>query len=110
MNKNLEKLIELSKENPELPIVTMVEAEIVAGDDFGYWLGSFGFCEVGEVYYSEERVYLDRDDWSEDYADQIYDLPEYVNMPDKEFEEMLDKKADELFEPAIIVYIQLPEA
>ena len=39
--ENREELFRLIKENPELPIVPMVDAEIVA-DDCGYWIGAWG--------------------------------------------------------------------
>lgn len=32
------EFIELVKANPDLPIIPMVDAEIV-GDDYGWWLG-----------------------------------------------------------------------
>jgi len=46
--KNWEILFKFMKKNPDLPIVSMVEGEIVAGDDFGYWLGSWGLAEIDE--------------------------------------------------------------
>lgn len=36
-----EELLKLIKENPDLPIVPMVDSEVVQ-DDFGYWLGAWG--------------------------------------------------------------------
>ena len=35
---NWEELFRLMQENPDLPVVPMVDGEIV-GDDSGYWVG-----------------------------------------------------------------------
>ena len=40
--ENLEKLFLLIKENHELPIVAMVDSEIVADDCCCRWMGSWG--------------------------------------------------------------------
>lgn len=45
------EIIKLIEENPELPVVPMVDSDVVA-DDCGYWLGKWGRCEITE-YYSE---------------------------------------------------------
>ena len=37
--KNREELFRLMRENPELPVVPMVDGEI-AFDECGYWMGS----------------------------------------------------------------------
>lgn len=44
--KNREELFKLMQENPELPVVPMVDGEI-PGDDCGYWLGSWGASASG---------------------------------------------------------------
>ena len=109
MNKNLEKLIELSKENPELPIIPMVDSEVVFDDSCGYWLASFGGCEVGEYYVTDDKVYTDRDDFMEDYIEWNCDDPGFVELDDNEVEALAEKVAEESFTPAIIVYINTPE-
>ena len=50
----VEELLKLMKDNPDLPIVPMVNFEVV-GDEFSYWMGSWGRSEVGEYYIGEER-------------------------------------------------------
>ena len=47
--ENREKLFKLMQENPDLPVVAMVDAEIVAGDDFGRWMGSWGNAQIDDV-------------------------------------------------------------
>lgn len=34
MTDNIQKLVDLAKEHPDLPIVAMVDGEIVGGDDY----------------------------------------------------------------------------
>lgn len=36
--ENREKLFRLMRENPELPVVAMVDSEIVADDGYNRWL------------------------------------------------------------------------
>lgn len=43
-----EKLIELIKQNPDLPIVAMVNGEVCGGDDFAYWMGCFSKSKIDE--------------------------------------------------------------
>lgn len=49
------EFIELVKANPDLPIIPMVDAEIV-GDDYGWWLGEWGYSEVTEYYNGREKI------------------------------------------------------
>ena len=130
---NTEKFIQLIKENPELPIVPMVDYEVV-DDGYGWWVGSFGRCCVGEYALFYERYFDDREDFKEFYYDYnddelcerfgynprinkftvaqnkytALDL-EINSFNEKLLEEYLDKVADEHFTKAIIVYIGLPE-
>ena len=48
MNEKITELLRLIKENPDLPILPMVDGEICAGDDYGYWSGSWGTARVDE--------------------------------------------------------------
>ena len=41
INKS-EELLKLVAENPDLPVVPMVDSEVCGGDEYGYWLGEFG--------------------------------------------------------------------
>ena len=40
--ENIGKLLDLIKQNPELPILPMVDSEIVADDYCAYWAASWG--------------------------------------------------------------------
>ena len=65
----MKELIELVKENPDLPIITMVHGE-VCGDDNGYWFGHCSSASIEEVGLIGERYYDDRDEFKEVYYDR----------------------------------------
>lgn len=53
--KNHDDLFKLMQENPDLPVVPMVDADIVAGDDYGRWMGSWGERERRRIPHSPGR-------------------------------------------------------
>lgn len=57
-----EELLKLIKENPDLPVVPMVDGEIVGDDSYQYWLGRWGHSEVTEYYMGREKVHFKNDD------------------------------------------------
>ncbi|MDT2565153.1 hypothetical protein [Enterococcus avium] len=73
--KNVTELLNLIQGNPDLPIVPMVESEVVAGDDYTTWLGSFGKAEIDNVWESDERIYFMNHDYEELIQDILDDLP-----------------------------------
>ena len=107
--KNREELFKLMRENPELPVVAMVDGEI-PGDDSGYWLGAWGFARVDEylLTHNSERMVFKSDD-------DIFDVLER-HLSDEEFEKLPETEEecrpfyDALpWTKAIIVYINLPD-
>lgn len=124
-----EAFLKLVKKNPTLPIVPMVDSDVVS-EDSGYWMGSFGSAYVGEYALYDDRFFEERDDFKERYYDNNDDwLCEKFNFVpcmsmakgytkeqieankenEKRLDEYLDKVADEYFKKAIIVYINLPD-
>ena len=69
---NRENLAKLLIENPDLPVLCMVESEIVAGDDFARWAASLGECRVREYLYQENRFGDTEIFWRED-AEKLVD-------------------------------------
>jgi hypothetical protein len=59
------EIIKLIEENPDLPVVPMVDSEVVADDSYTYWMGKWGECKVTEYYLGNEKVHF-RDDDEED--------------------------------------------
>ena len=134
MENNIQTLIDLAKEHPDLPIVAMVDGEIVCGDDYCRWLGGFENVELGEYVLFDDRFIDDREKFKEKYYDYNDDelcekfgyepgINEYTlknghctrkryeenKENEKRLEAYLDEVAERAFKAAIIVNIDLPD-
>ena len=128
ITENIQKLIDLAKEHPDLPIVAMVDGEVVGGDDYGRWVAGFGGVELGEYVLFDDRFFEDREDFKERYYDYYDDelcdrfgyepgINEFTlrnghctqeqlmknKENEKRLDEYLDKVAERAFKRAIIV-------
>lgn len=102
--KNLEELFKLMRENPDLPVVPMVDGEI-PGDDCGYWMGAWGTAKLDEYLVASDRVIFKSDDDVFDTLERFLSDDEFYRLPDVESE--CQKFYDALpWEKAIIVYIE----
>lgn len=127
-----ETLLRLVAENPDLPIVAMVDSDIVC-EDCGRWLGSFGCCQVGEYAIYNDRYFDEREGFKEEYYDChdeelcarfgydpcicLYAVErgrctreeyEANRAAEQRMDEYLNKIAEECFVKAIIVNVDLP--
>lgn len=101
--KNREKLFQLMKEYPELPVIPMVDGEI-PGDDCGYWLETWGMANVDEYLITNDRVLFKSDDDVFEALERFLPDDEYYRLPDVESE--CRKQYDALpWKKAIVVYI-----
>ena len=57
-NRLLKELLELIKQRPDLPIIPMVDSEIVYDDSCSRWMGSWGSAEITKYIQSEERIFF----------------------------------------------------
>lgn len=101
MNENVKRLLELIKENPDLPIVPLVDSDVVADDSCNSWLGEWGRAEVTEYVMGRERIWF-KDDDPEDVLSNMKGYDFWENLP--------DEKVDSEFEAlpwikCIVVYI-----
>lgn len=103
--QNRDELFRLMRENPDLPVVPMVDAEIF-GDDSGYWCGAWGHASVDEYLACERYDYMAFKSW-----DDVFDVLEKY-LTDEEFEKLPESESecrahyDALpWTKAIIVYI-----
>ena len=72
---NINNLLKLIQENPDLEIIPMVDSEIVVNDDYCYWSGSWGNARVDEYWADDERIYFrseDEEDLIESQLDDIF--------------------------------------
>jgi hypothetical protein len=105
MNKT-ELFIRLIKENPELPILPMVDSEIVAGDDFSWWMASFGESFVGYYYNNDEHCIVREYEDDCDIFDECFDIEEFdENITDEEISKIVDRLE---WTKAILIRIDLP--
>lgn len=51
-------IVDLVNREPNLPIYAMVDTEVVAGDDYSGWLGSFRRAEIDSLYNGREKTWL----------------------------------------------------
>ena len=101
-------LLNLIKENPELPIIPMVSTECVFDDSHGYWMAEWSKAKVTKYLVSDDRVYQYDEDFEslvEAWMDNKYE--EYDDFSDNELEELAKKIINSYkWVDAIIVYIE----
>lgn len=110
MNENTNKLLELVKENPDLPIIPMVNYEICSGD-YGYWMASFSTCSVEEYmideWYGDGCVRFKSDDEEDTILEGIAEH-KYGDCTNVDNWKKAEDYLKTLWKKAIIVYIELP--
>ncbi len=86
--ENMEELLYLIKENPELPVVPIKESEI-GGSGYGYYLGAFGFPFVDEYIIAindDERVLFKSTNDVFDTLERYLSYEELEVLPESEEE------------------------
>lgn len=113
---NIEMLMKLTKDNPELKIIPMVNGEL-GGSDFSYWMGKWGKAEINEAYQEDERIYFrsyDEEELVEKQADFIFDseFPTHTHLNAKESEAVTIRAKLHVenleWEKVIVVKIEMP--
>ena len=108
----IKDLLELVKENPDLPVVPIVDQEIVCDDSYTWWLGSWGRCEKTKIYSGRERFHI----YSEADEEAVLSDMEgckYCETPDgRDIYDLSDEEWKVMFESlpwmdCIVVYIVL---
>lgn len=111
ISENQTELFKLIQDNPDLPVMPMVDGEIVAGDDYGYWQGAWGTVRIDE--YLKPKSEYDYIRFKSD--DDVFDVLEHY-LTDEEFEAL--PETEEECRPiynalpwikVIVVYITLPD-
>lgn len=106
MDLKLAHLLDLIKQNPTLPIIPMVEQEVVGDDSFGYWMGSWGHASVDRYYNGEERIYFYDE---RDMEDLLAEVKGWDWLDTSSEEEDLKAYRELPWKKAIIVHINTPE-
>ena len=103
------EIIKLIEENPDLPIIPVVDSEVVADDGFTYWRGKWGWSKVTEFYEGREHWHT-KDDDQEDVLIDMVGCNYSETKDGRDIYDLSDKEWDSLYESlpwekAIIVYI-----
>lgn len=108
-NEFNQTLIDLVKENPELPIMPATHHEVVCSDEHNYWLGEIEKVVVDYFYLAEEFWYVGKENIMEYLSKECNNSTKKLISKD-DFDLAMDIKFDELLESgeikkAIIIYI-----
>lgn len=106
---NIEQLLQLIKDNPDLPVVPMVDGEVVGDDSSQYWLGHWGRAEVTEYYCGRERVHFIDDD-EEDVLNDLEGCKYSCDSQGRDIYDLSDEEWKALYESVpwvkcIMIYI-----
>ena len=90
----LKKLI---ADHPDLPIVVIVNSEVVADDDYNWWYAPDVSFSLGELLDCDQdvndmKVYTDRDDFEEDLTDILGNSGDYDETTDEEFDKIVQEE------------------
>lgn len=115
---NVQKLLELIKENPGVAVVPEVDYDVCFSPDFSSFLGSFGppridYLQAGEdvgTYLNEECYFFKSRD-SEHIKEEIqYHLEWLEQFTEEELEEKAEKEYQEIkWKKVIVVPIGIPD-
>ena len=109
INKNNKELLELVKNNPDLPIITATHYDVCC-EDHGYWIGEIIKIKVDYYYICDEQWCAGEDEIKEQF---IFELENDENLPELSVEDF-DKTIDDRFDmyikegkikEAIIIFI-----
>lgn len=108
MTENIKELLKLIQENPDLEIVPMVDYEVV-GDDYGFWLGKWGYCRKTKYYSGRDRIHFYDDDKEDSLNDMVgckysetKDGRDVYDLPDAEWDALYESLP---WVECIVVYI-----
>lgn len=95
--KMFPEIIKLIEENPDLPVIPIVDGEVVGDNACSYWLGKWGRCRVTEYYLGEERVYLKDVDDEEDVLNDMAGCRYEYDQQGRYIYDLTDDEWDELY-------------
>ena len=102
--RNINTLLELVKENPELRIVPFVDTECVPSDDYSSWVAGWGNASIEEIWAKEggEIIYIKSESYDK-LSDDLWDEGE--TRTDEEIRNIINGYA---WEKVIVVRIHTP--
>jgi len=112
MNRGyVKKLVQLMQENPSLDVMCKVDSDIVADDGYAWWLGRINEKIEPEIdEYStamEERVIFKSDGNYTEWIEDFFDIDDFQDVPDNEWEDFSKKKVDEVAKWKRAIFISI---
>lgn len=99
--EQIEELLKLKKENPELEIKFMVHYEVV-GDGWVYWMGEIEKIEKGIYVEYGEKIFIDKDELEDRLNVDFWD----INKTDEENEKIFEEQLSNIkINDAILIYV-----
>ena len=106
--QRIEKFLRTVQENPGLPVYCWVDYEVVAGDEFGRWLGEIGDCRVSNAALYNDNWYEDQEELIEAFYDQHDE--EYEGCDDEKIDADIIERTKHLWHKVILVNVDLPDS
>ena len=88
-------------QNPSLPVVPVVQADVVGGDS-GHWSGKFGEISVTEYFEMNGRAYFHNEDTIEETVKEVYGAKYTDALPESK---LVRVYAGLPWQKAVIVFI-----
>lgn len=102
--KKAEKLLKLVAENPELPVLPLVDYEVVGGD-WGRWGGKWKDSHIGHYLIDRADIKFKEDGNMEEMVQRFTEDEEYYSMTKEQMKEFYNSLP---WQKAIIVCIGTP--
>ena len=98
------KLLELIKNNPDLPIIVCADYNV--NYDYDYTLYTNLSVDIEELTFYNDEVWLDYDDVENRIRDIFADEDKYINLSDEEFDKVVEDyiKDNYIFKKYICIY------
>ena len=105
-----EELLNLIRDNPELPVIPLVDTEVVADDCYSWWLGKWGYTKVIEYYIGRDHIHIKDEDDEEDVLVDMEWCMYSCTQDGRDIFDLSDEEWDTLYKSipwtrAIAVYI-----
>ena len=92
--ENLNHLMMLIKNNPDLPLYPMVDSEIVSDDSFSWWLGRWGSSSIEDVWNNDERIYIRSEDEYQ-LIEDLWDSMESNGLDDDQLRQLAKEEVEQ---------------
>ena len=123
-NKATEKLLALAAQHPKLPIMALVDSEVVGNDYFNTWWGDVFSVSIEELW---RNLNEGGKTWTKDEAlGDVFDFAEYnseylgdrhddyemvLDMDDRDAEKVIEEWIDEIpWKKCIVLHVGTPDS